>query len=97
MLQGSNSAVEDGVVLGECLNRVTAPKDIAIAVKIFEKIRKPRSEKIVAMTHKQRHCNHLDDGPEQQERDALMAEQMENGRDADFPSIWINPKDWSCG
>jgi len=43
--------------------------------------------------------NHLENGKEQEERDALMADQMKKGRDGDFPSAWINPKLWGtlCG
>lgn len=96
LAQGANSAVEDGVVLGESLHRITNKEEIPIAVKVFERIRKPRSEKVVGLTHQQRLWNHLDDGEEQRQRDELMRTQMENGRDGAFPSVWINPELWGC-
>lgn len=65
-----------------------------MAIKVFEAIRKPRSERVVALTHQQRHWNHMPNGKEQEERDALMAKQQKQGRDGEFPSAWINPKLW---
>lgn len=40
----------------------------------------------------------MEDGPEQEARDALFAKQA-NNRQADFPAYWINPEFWGyiCG
>ncbi|KAK9896680.1 FAD/NAD(P)-binding domain-containing protein [Cystobasidium minutum MCA 4210] len=94
---GSNSAMEDGVVLGECLKRAKTKENILAALKVYEKIRKPRSDEVVALTHQQRHWNHLDDGEEQQQRDQLM--QQVGVRSPDMPSAWVNSKLWGflCG
>ncbi|CAD6584231.1 MAG: hypothetical protein CYPHOPRED_002641 [Cyphobasidiales sp. Tagirdzhanova-0007] len=94
LAQGANSAIEDAIVLGECLNRTSSKSDILTALKVFEKIRKPRSDRVVSMTHVQRDWNHLENGQKQEERDQLMAEQMQKGRDEKFPSAWLNPELW---
>ena len=97
LAQGANSAVEDGIVLGECLQRVghlgnsqesarltlrlqaKGKDDILTAIKVFEKLRKPRSERVVNMSATQRDWNHLDNGPEQEERDSIYNEQSKSG------------------
>lgn len=94
LAQGANSAVEDGVVIGECLRRVTSKSDIAKAVADFEAIRKPRSDKVIGLVNQQRYWNHMPDGPEQQARDKVFAEQFDD-RKADYPSTWINPVNWN--
>ncbi|CAD6583072.1 MAG: hypothetical protein CYPHOPRED_002227 [Cyphobasidiales sp. Tagirdzhanova-0007] len=94
LAQGANSAVEDGIVLGECLQRAKGKDDILTAIKVFEKLRKPRSERVVNMSATQRDWNHLDNGPEQEERDSIYNEQSKSGRNGEFPSAWINPELW---
>jgi hypothetical protein len=44
MAAGANSALMDGVVLGECLRRARSLADIPTALEVFEAINKPRGE-----------------------------------------------------
>lgn len=69
-------------------------ENIPAALKVYEQIRKPRSDEVVALTHKQRLWNHLEDGPEQEERDKLI--QKSGVRSSDIPSAWVNSKLWGC-
>jgi salicylate hydroxylase len=43
----------DGVVLGECLRHAKTLADLPACIDAFEAIIKPRSERIVALTHEQ--------------------------------------------
>lgn len=76
-------AFEDGAVLGECLSRL--PSDPSIdktspafleakrhALAVFEKCRKQRTKMVVERGNVQQYLYHLDDGPEQEERDRKM-------------------------
>jgi salicylate hydroxylase len=70
MAQGAAQAMEDGATLTACLNREA---DIPTALRRYEAIRLPRASRIQAMSATNKTRFHLPDGPEQEERDALMA------------------------
>ncbi|RSL53257.1 hypothetical protein CEP54_010503 [Fusarium duplospermum] len=70
LAQGSCSAMEDAGFLAECLKHL--PGRIETAAEIYSKYRKPRATKIQLFSRQQRIRNHLPDGPEQQERDAVL-------------------------
>lgn len=76
------------------LQQAKTKENIPAALKVYEQIRKPRSDQVVALTHQQRHWNHLEDGKEQEDRDKLIAES--GVRSPDMPSAWVNSKLWSC-
>ena len=80
-------------VLGECLARIENQKDIAKAIVIYEKIRKPRSDKVVAGTLTQKACFHACDGPIQQERDEKLGAQMRTGIH-NGPALHMNDDFW---
>lgn len=90
LAQGANSSIEDGAVLGLVLspdhgfrNRSQLPRTL----RIFEDLRKARSESIASETFKQRKDFHLRDGPEQEARDELMLSMLQSGEvEAPFPS-----------
>ena len=69
MAQGAAQAMEDGATLTACLTREA---DIPTALRRYEEIRLPRASRIQAMSATNKTRFHLPDGPEQQERDALM-------------------------
>ena len=69
MAQGAAQAMEDGAALTACLTREA---DIPAALRRYEEIRLPRASRIQAMSATNKTRFHLPDGPEQQERDALM-------------------------
>lgn len=53
LAQGANSSMEDGAVLGRLLGAVKSPDQLPRAVKLYEQLRKARSEAIVRETFRQ--------------------------------------------
>lgn len=70
--QGAAQAIEDGAVLAQCLSE--DPEDPARALRTYEQVRIGRSTKIQQLSRARKHINHLPDGPEQRERDDLLAQ-----------------------
>jgi salicylate hydroxylase len=70
MAQGSAQAIEDGAALTACL---TQEADVPAALHRYEQLRLPRASRIQAMSAANKTRFHLPDGPEQEQRDALMA------------------------
>ena len=77
MAQGANSSLEDAAVLGGVLSRVTHAAQIPLATQLYESIRQQRTEKLHEITFQQGEEFHLLDGPEQEERDRLLAKSFE--------------------
>jgi salicylate hydroxylase len=70
--QGAAQAIEDAVVLAECLQG--ADRDsVWQALLQYETIRRPRASEVQRMSRGREVRNHLPDGPEQQARDAQFA------------------------
>ncbi len=70
--QGAAQAVEDAVLLAECLrgaDRDSAPA----ALQRYEALRRPRASEVQLMSRGREIRNHLPDGPEQRQRDAELA------------------------
>jgi len=88
LAQGANSSLEDGAVLGRILSHVTEKSQLRQAVKLYESVRKARSEGIVKETFHQRNAFHMPDGPAQEDRDALFASQLGRPVSVKFPSRW---------
>jgi salicylate hydroxylase len=70
MAQGAAQALEDGATLTACLTREA---DVATALRLYEQLRLPRASRLQAMSAANKTRFHLPDGPEQQQRDAVMA------------------------
>ncbi|MCJ1302725.1 hypothetical protein MMC08_005529 [Hypocenomyce scalaris] len=89
---GAAMAIEDGAVLGECVDRCKRPEDLPGAMSAFEKIRKRRCERVVKGARANGDIWHLPDGDEQEERDRAMNPEGEkrNGATAE-----VNPNQWS--
>lgn len=93
LAQGANSSIEDGAVLGRVLSYVQKREQLPKAVELFEQLRKSRGEKVARETFFQRHDFHMEDGPEQEERDRLFASQLgKSEADVKFPSRWNCPE-----
>ncbi|KAK5072596.1 hypothetical protein LTR51_005234 [Lithohypha guttulata] len=93
LAQGANSSIEDGAVLGKVLSYVKTRQQLPKAVELFEKLRKSRGEKVARETFHQRHDFHMEDGPEQEERDKIFASQLgKNEPEVKFPSRWNCPE-----
>jgi salicylate hydroxylase len=89
LAQGANSSLEDAAVLGGLLGKMTSKKQLPHALRLYERLRKARGEAIVRETFKQRRDFHIEDGPEQEERDAIFKSRL--GKDLGsepFPSRW---------
>lgn len=72
LASGAGMAIEDGAVLGECLSRISGAADLPKALAVYEMCRKKRTERIVSRGNEQQYLYHLDDGPEQIERDRIL-------------------------
>lgn len=95
LAQGANTALEDGAVLGYLLGKINqASKETQLPSlgKLYQNLRKERTEMIQREALGQRESFHLEDGPEQQARDILMTGMMNKTIQAGFPSRWTCPK-----
>ncbi|CZR53489.1 probable 2-polyprenyl-6-methoxyphenol hydroxylase and related FAD-dependent oxidoreductases [Phialocephala subalpina] len=74
LASGAGMALEDGAVLGECLSRIKdkSAAEKKLALRVYEQCRKGRTEMVVNRGNLQQYLYHLDDGPEQEERDRKM-------------------------
>lgn len=72
LAQGANQAIEDAMVLALALQDTTAA-DIAPALLRYEELRRARTEQVHEVSRRNTQMLHLADGPEQQERDAVLA------------------------
>ncbi|MCL6732171.1 FAD-dependent monooxygenase [Streptomyces neyagawaensis] len=71
--QGAAQAIEDAAVLARCL--ADGMGNPTAALRRYEVLRIPRTTRLQTVSHGRSHINHLDDGPEQRERDALYAQE----------------------
>ncbi|OQU96450.1 FAD binding domain-containing protein [Cladophialophora immunda] len=92
LAQGANSSIEDGGVLGRLLSHVGSKEQLSWAITLYERLRKPRSERIARETFHQREAFHMPDGPEQQARDKLFESQLGQEISGKFPSRWTCPE-----
>ncbi|USP77482.1 hypothetical protein yc1106_04756 [Curvularia clavata] len=76
MAQGAAQAIEDGAVLGVVLSPQrlgdAAPETIERALRIYEKLRKPRAEALVELAAESGRVLHLGAGKAKEERDKLF-------------------------
>jgi salicylate hydroxylase len=77
MAQGAAQAIEDGAVLGVVLSpsRIAdgKPETIEHALRLYEKLRKPRAEAIVELAAENGRAMHLGSGKAKEERDKVFA------------------------
>lgn len=74
LASGAGMSIEDGHVLGLCLGRIKG-KSVAekkMALEVYERCRRARTEKVVERGNVQQYLYHVDDGPEQRERDERL-------------------------
>jgi salicylate hydroxylase len=53
LAQGANSSVEDGAVLGTLLSKIKSRSELPSILRLYEKVRKERGERIARETFKQ--------------------------------------------
>jgi salicylate hydroxylase len=77
MAQGAAQAIEDGAVLGVVLSPARIadgkPETIQKALKLYEKLRKPRAEALVELAAESGRAMHLGAGKAKEERDKVFA------------------------
>jgi salicylate hydroxylase len=89
MAQGAAQAIEDGATLTACL--AGADSHVAAALSRYEQVRRPRASRLQALSTANKSRFHLPDGPQQVERDALMATES---TDWSFDAVaWIYEHD----
>ena len=71
LAQGAAQAIEDGATLAAVLAGMDG--NIVKALQRYERLRLPRTARIQAVAAGNKDRNHLPDGPQQRERDAVMA------------------------
>jgi salicylate hydroxylase len=90
MGQGAAQAIEDAATLTACLNKLD---DVPTALKRYETRRLPRASRLQSMSQTNKTRFHLPDGPEQEQRDADMAQ---GATDWSFAAIaWLYQHDAS--
>lgn len=72
LASGAGMALEDGAVLGHAFSRVRgrSPEAKRLALSVYEKCRRYRTESIVDRGNHQQYLYHINDGEEQKARDA---------------------------
>ena len=91
MAQGAAQSIEDGATLAALLKLVS--DDLPVALQRYEALRKPRATRLQEASAANRVRFHLPDGPEQQQRDAAMA----NSGDRSIANIgWLYMHDASA-
>jgi salicylate hydroxylase len=88
LAQGANSSIEDGAVLGRLLQSLEAKDQLRQRIRLYEQLRKTRSEAIVQETFNQRDAFHMPDCPEQEQRDEIFMSQLGKEITCKFPSRW---------
>jgi salicylate hydroxylase len=87
-------AVEDGAVLGRLLSRFAEhqiPKtSIPALLEVYQHVRKRRAQTTVRTANGNRKLYHMDDGPEQEERDRLFAQHDWWDENISFPWVFAD-------
>jgi salicylate hydroxylase len=89
--QGAAQAVEDAEVLAACL-RDADRENVGAALQRYQQLRLPRASQVQRMSRDRELRNHLDDGPEQRQRD----EELRRG-DPLRQSAWLYGHDNTAG
>ncbi|THV05218.1 FAD/NAD(P)-binding domain-containing protein [Dendrothele bispora CBS 962.96] len=93
--QGSAMAIEDAAVLGNLFSRLSGRHDIPGLLRAYQDIRLNRTASAQAASYSNRENYHLEDGAEQEARDALMKAAMLKELDAEADENKGNPNAWS--
>lgn len=90
-------AVEDSAVLGNLFSRISHPSQIKTLLTAYQSIRHGRATETQLASRTNQGNYHVDDGPEQQARDAAMRSAMEAALKASVSddSMSGNPNMWA--
>lgn len=81
LAQGAAMGIEDAAVLGGILEAFPDAKDLAASMAMYERLRVGRTAMVAAASIDSRWFTQMEDGPEQQARDAYLVS---------HPGIWAN-------
>ncbi|KAH8815494.1 hypothetical protein F5884DRAFT_180757 [Xylogone sp. PMI_703] len=88
LAQGAAQAVEDGAVLGGLFKKAKNESEMIDALRIYEKLRKSRTTRVVRASTDMGHIMHYPDGEEQRERDRVLTQcEPFDG----YPNKWADP------
>ncbi|KAJ2902601.1 hypothetical protein MKZ38_000362 [Zalerion maritima] len=92
--QGAAMAIEDGAVIGEVLAKSDGtPESIAKCLKVFELLRRERTQMMVDLAKASGRALHLGEGKAKEERDRLFREAKEKGiGQQTVPDKWASPE-----
>ena len=79
-MKGAAQCIEDAAVLGECLSRSRTTDGIPLLVKAYEAIRKPRAERVKAISLGNSKVYAYPDGTEQEARDKLYGQNISTSK-----------------
>ncbi|KAJ7065478.1 hypothetical protein C8F01DRAFT_747108 [Mycena amicta] len=85
--QGASQAIEDGAVLGVILSKLTDAADISAALRVYERLRKSRTEFLVAQAAAAGSALHLADPEAQAVRDEAFRQVANGGPN---PDKWLD-------
>ncbi|KAJ9639553.1 hypothetical protein H2199_006588 [Coniosporium tulheliwenetii] len=90
LAQGAAQAIEDGAVIGVVLSRLPdlSPESINKALRVYEKVRKERAEKLVELAAASGRALHLGEGEAKAERDRQFAA-LKEGKGS-VPDKWAD-------
>ena len=95
MGQGGAQAIEDGAAITACL--LKCGDDVEAALKLYEAVRMPRATQIQNSSWANKTRFHMPDGPDQVERDALMAKGMTDWSYRRWPGFTATtPRCWTA-
>ena len=90
-------AVEDAVIIAECLSAASEAQDVPPLLRLYERLRKERAKIITKGARANVDIWHLPDGPEQELRDLTLASTDDSvdkgarmGPQA-YPNSWNDP------
>ncbi|KKY32762.1 putative salicylate hydroxylase [Diaporthe ampelina] len=99
MSEGAAMAVEDGAALAVALGRITSPKQVGFALRVFEAERVRRTGMMQEASMVNSMIWHFGDGPLQEARDEAMRPEVEGKHFLSSPNQWSDPvtQEWAYG
>jgi salicylate hydroxylase len=89
-------AVEDGIVLAECISRATVPQALPLYLSAFESIRKDRTFAVQSGSVKNMDFWHMEDSARQRARDAFMKGiELDEATKEELKAEGKNPNQWA--
>ncbi|WEW55625.1 3-hydroxybenzoate 6-monooxygenase superfamily protein [Emydomyces testavorans] len=88
LAQGAAQALEDGAFIGTLFENIEDESQLSDVLAIYEKVRKPRTTRVVRGSTALRDIFHMHDGPAQEERDRILLNEKPF---IGYPNRWADP------